>query len=360
MAAGSDNQHHSARAPALGLRFLFLFGLSVVVLILDHRDNHLDAVRRAISAAVYPLRIIVDAPVSLWRWTEDTLTSRHDLQLENSRLRAERLLTNARLQRYSALEAENARLRAMLEATRSVTDRVRVAEIMSVSANPFRHSIVIDKGTRDGVYDGQAMINADGVIGQVIETGLLSAQGLLISDPDHALPVEINRNGLRTIAVGTGEFDRLELPNLPNNADIEEGDLLVTSGLGGAFPAGYPVAVVNSVTRIPAEPFAAVAAEPSTNLNQVREIMLVWSNPADSPADNDPVDDSPVDGETENPATTNATGEPEPSTNDAGPATPVDNGSESPDQAVTQETSADALDPASEDAASGAGDEDDE
>lgn len=282
MAAGSDNQHHSPRAPALGLRFLFLFGLSVVVLILDHRDNHLDSVRRAISAAVYPLRIIVDAPVSLWRWTEDTLTSRNDLQLENSRLRAERLLTNARLQRYSALEAENARLRAMLEATKSVTDRVRVAEIMSVSANPFRHSIVIDKGTRDGVYDGQAMINADGVVGQVIEAGLLSAQGLLISDPDHALPVEINRNGLRTIAVGTGEFDRLELPNLPNNADIEEGDLLVTSGLGGAFPAGYPVAIVSSVTRIPAEPFAAVTATPSSHLNQVREIMLVWSNPDDA------------------------------------------------------------------------------
>lgn len=296
MAAGSDNQH-SARAPALGLRFLFLFGLSIVVLILDHRDNHLDAVRRAISAAVHPLRIIVDAPVSLWRWTEDTLTSRHDLQLENSRLRAERLLTSARLQRYSALEAENARLRAMLEARRSVTDRVRVAEIMSVSANPFRHTIVIDKGTRDGVYDGQAMINADGVIGQVIETGLLSAQGLLISDPDHALPVEINRNGLRTIAVGTGEFDRLELPNLPNNADIEEGDLLVTSGLGGAFPAGYPVGIVTDVTRIPAEPFAAVAAQPSTNLNQVREIMLVWSNPEDeqSPPDGAATDNS-IDG----------------------------------------------------------------
>ena len=300
MAAGSDNQH-SARAPALGLRFLFLFGLSIVVMILDHRDNHLDAVRRAISAAVYPLRIVVDAPVSLWRWTEDTMTSRHDLQLENSRLRAERLLTNARLQRYSALEAENARLRAMLEATRSVTDRVRVAEIMSVSANPFRHSIVIDKGTRDGVYDGQAMINADGVIGQVIETGLLSAQGLLISDPDHALPIEVNRNGLRTIAVGTGEFDRLELPNLPNNADIEEGDLLVTSGLGGAFPAGYPVGIVTEVTRIPAEPFAAVAAEPSTNLNQVREIMLVWSNPddAESPADSVTTDDAVDDADSE-------------------------------------------------------------
>lgn len=282
MAAGSDNQH-TARGPALGLRFLAVFVLSIVMLVIDHRQHHLDALRQAIAAGVYPLRIVVDAPVSLWEWAGSALTDRQELQLENSRLHAERLLTNARLQRYAALEAENARLRAMLEATKRVTDRVRVAELMSVSANPFRHSIVIDKGTRDGVYNGQSMIDADGVVGQVIKAGLLSSQCVLISDPDHALPVEVNRNGLRTIAVGTGEYDRLDLPFLPNNADIEEGDLLVTSGLGGAFPAGYPVAVVTAVTRVPAEPFASVSAEPATELNQVREVMLVWSNESDTP-----------------------------------------------------------------------------
>ncbi|MDH4109208.1 MAG: rod shape-determining protein MreC, partial [Gammaproteobacteria bacterium] len=148
---------------------------------------------------------------------------------------------------------------------------------MSVNGNPFRHSIVIDKGSRDGVYDGQAILDANGVLGQVIGTGAFSSEGLLISDPDHALPVEVNRNGLRTIARGTGEFDRLDLPFLPNNADIKEGDILVTSGLGGSFPAGYPVAVVESVQRLPAEPFAEVSARPSAALNQVREVMLVWS-----------------------------------------------------------------------------------
>ncbi len=287
MASGSDSQHRSPHPPALGLKFLLLFVLSIVILIVDHRDNHLDTLRRTISAAVYPLRVVVDAPVSVWRWLDETMTSRHELQLELSRLNVERLLTNARLQRYAALEAENARLRAMLEATGRVTDRVRVAELMAVSANPYRHSIVIDKGTRDGVYNGQAIIDADGVVGQVIETGLLSSQSVLISDPDHALPVEVNRNGLRTIAVGTGEFDRLALPFLPNNADIEEGDLLVTSGLGGAFPAGYPVAVVSQVTRVPAEPFAVVSATPSAKLNQVREVMLVWSTPATAVMDSD-------------------------------------------------------------------------
>ena len=130
---------------------------------------------------------------------------------------------------------------------------------------------------REVVYDGKAIVDANGVLGKDIETELMPAQAILISDAVHALPVEVNRNGLRTIARGTGEFDRLELPFLPNNADIRAGDLLVTSGLGGAFPAGYPVAVVNSVTRIPQQPFADVTATPSAALDQVREVMLIWS-----------------------------------------------------------------------------------
>jgi len=279
MAAAKSNQRiHSATSPALGLRLLLLAGLSVLLLVIDHRDNHLDTVRKAIGATVYPLRVIVDAPVSLWRWSQDTTASRNQLQIENSRLNTERLLTKARLQRYSALEAENARLRAMLEARAQVRDQVRVAEIMSASSNPFRHVLVVDKGTRDGVYNGQALVDANGVVGQIIEAGILSSQSILISDPDHALPVEVNRNGLRTIAVGTGDYEQLDLPFLPNNADIQPGDLLVTSGLGGAFPAGYPVAIIDSVTRIPQEPFAVVTAKPAAALNQIREVMLIWSS----------------------------------------------------------------------------------
>lgn len=283
VAARTDNAHRSTRTPALGLRFLLLAAMSILLLIADHRENHLETVRKALGAVVYPLRIVVDSPVSLWRWLQDTTAARNDLLLENSRLNAERLLTQARLQRFAALESENARLRAMLEATSRVRDQVQVAEIMSVSSNPFRHTLIIDKGTQDGVYDGQAMIDANGVVGQIIEAGLLSAQGVLISDPDHALPVEVNRNGLRTIAVGTGAFDRLDLPFLPNNADIREGDLLVTSGLGGSFPPGYPVGVIAEVTRIPQGPFAQISARPSAALNQVREIMLIWSGEAPPP-----------------------------------------------------------------------------
>ena len=281
------NSSNPARIPALGVRVLLLMAVSILLMVFDHRQNHLDTVRKAIGTAVYPVQVVVDAPFRLWGWIRESTTSRNELQLELSRLNAERLLTQARLQRQTALEAENARLRDLLEARSQVRDEIRVAEIMAVDANPYRHNIVIDIGERDGVYDGQAIIDAEGVVGQVIETGLTTSQAILISDPSHALPVEVNRNGLRTIAIGTGEFSRLDLPFLPNNADIQPGDLLVTSGLGGAFPSGYPVAKVDTVNRIPQEPFADVTAVPSSALDQVREVMLIWSaasRPGEDPA----------------------------------------------------------------------------
>jgi len=302
-ASTASRQHRSPYSPALGLRLLLLAGLSILLQYIDFRDDYLDTLRRAIGATVYPLRVIVDAPVSGWRWVGETTASRNELQLENSRLKTERLLTQARLQRYAALEAENARLRAMLEARERVRERVRVAEIMSVSANPFRHVIVVDKGTTDGVYNGQAIVDAEGVVGQVLEAGVASSECLLISDPGHDLPVEVNRSGLRTIARGTGDYAALDLPFLPNNADIEPGDLLVTSGLGGAFPAGYPVAVVETVKRLPQEPFASVTAAPLAALNQMREIMLIWPEPAASESEDDAnPDDSPEAADEEGPA----------------------------------------------------------
>ena len=275
VASGSSNTN-PARIPALGIRALVFIALSLLLMVLDHRQHYLDLVRQTLGAVVYPIQVAVDAPFRLWDWLGETSRDRQELQLELSRLQAERLITNARLQKLTALEAENARLRDLLEARSQVRDNIRVAEIMAVDANPFQHSIVIDVGQRDDVYDGQALVDAAGVIGQVIQTGLTTSQALLISDPSHALPVEVNRNGLRTIAKGTGELDRLDLPFLPNNADIEVGDLLVTSGLGGMFPAGYPVAIVTTVNRIPQEPFADVSAAPAASLDQVREVMLIW------------------------------------------------------------------------------------
>lgn len=288
MVASGTTNTNPARIPALGIRLVVLMLASILLMVLDHRENYLDTVRRTLSAIIYPVQIVVDAPFQLWSWFRDSTADRNELQLTISRLQAQQLLTDARLQRLTALEAENARLRSLLEARTQVSDEIRVAEIMAVDANPYRHSIVIDVGERDKVYEGQAIVDADGVVGQVIKTGLTTSQAILISDPGHSLPVEVNRNGLRTIANGTGELDRLDLPFLPNNADIREGDLLVTSGLGGAFPTGYPVAVVTTVNRIPQEPFADVSARPSASLDRVREVMLIWhggDNPEPDQAD---------------------------------------------------------------------------
>jgi rod shape-determining protein MreC len=278
-ARGSSNS--PTRIPALGARAIALIFLSILLMYLDHRDNHLDTVRNTIGVAMYPVQLAVDAPVRLFGWVREASNNRDELRLEVNRLKAERLLTNARLQRMTALEAENDRLRDLLDARERVRDVIRVAEILSVDADPYKHNLVIGIGSNDGVYDGQAIVDANGVVGQVIKTGLMTAQAILISDSNHALPVMVNRNGLRTIAVGTGEIDRLDLPFLANNADIRQGDLLVTSGLGGRFPAGYPVAVVQTVNRIPQQPFADVSATPAATLDQVREVMLIWSGPED-------------------------------------------------------------------------------
>lgn len=267
----------TGRIPALGIRFLALVLLSLVLMAVDHQQHHLERVRSVLGTALYPVRVVVNLPFAVWDWASEASASRNELQIENSRLRTERLLTQARLQKFRSLEAENARLRAILDAKALVPDQVRIAGIMGVDANPYRHTLVIDKGSDDGVYDGQPMVDSAGVVGQVISADRFTAQAILISDPDHALPVEVNRNGLRTIAVGTGALDRLDLPFLANNADIEEGDLLVTSGLGQAFPAGYPVAIVTKVTKLPQQPFAEVSAKPTAALDQVREIMLIWS-----------------------------------------------------------------------------------
>ncbi len=273
------------RIPALGVRTIALLILSIILMVYDHRTQQLDTVRRAIGAVVYPLQVVVDTPARVWGWMVESSTSRNELELENARLRVAQRLTRAELQQLLALEAENARLRDLLEARDRITGDVRVAGIMSVDANPFRHNIVIDVGTQDRVYEGQSLIDASGVVGQVLKTGRSSSQAILISDPDHALPVEVNRNGLRTIAFGTGQFDRLDLPYLPNNADIEPGDLLVTSGLGGAFPPGYPVARVMEVNRLPQQQFAEVSAKPEASLNQVREVMLIWMGDEDGDGD---------------------------------------------------------------------------
>ena len=262
---------------SLGLRFFLLAVVSLISMVVDHRNDYLSQVRQVFSIAVYPIEIAVNFPFKTWRWAAVSLAERTTLLSDNAELKGAQLNYDVRLQRMAALEAENGRLRAMLDSSSRVDDRVLVAEILAVDLDPYRQHFLINRGLEDGVYVGQALLDANGIVGQIVGVEVFTSEAVLISDADHALPVSVNRNGLRTIAVGTGDSGRLRLPYLTNSADIEFGDFLVSSGLGGVFPSGYPVGRVLEVNRRPGQSFAEVIAEPVAKLDQAREVLLVWS-----------------------------------------------------------------------------------
>ena len=264
------------RGPALGTRLFLLLACPILLMVLDSREDYLQYIHSKLNIVVYPIQAAVDLPFALADWVSTSLASRRQLLAENRDLRRQQLRSDASVQKMIAIEAEHARLRALMDTAALMTDRTMVTEIMAIDLNPYRRLLTINKGSSAGAYRGQALVDAFGIVGQISDLGPLSSQVLLISDPEHAVPVEVNRNGLRTIAVGTGDAQILNLPFLPNNADIRLGDLLVTSGLGGVFPAGYPVAEVNQIEVNPSQPFAHVEAAPAAELDKVRELLLIW------------------------------------------------------------------------------------
>ena len=276
--------------------------LSITLMAVDHRYQHLETVRSGLAVITYPLYLLADLPNTLSRWLGEAFASRNQLARDNERLHAENLELRGLLQKFDTLETENRRLRDLLGSSIKVGDRVLIAELSSVDLDPYKQQISINRGQTAGVYEGQAVVDAHGVVGQVTHTTPFSATVLLVSDVSHAMPVEVLRSGLRTIAVGTGLSSQLDLPYLPNDADIQPGDLLVSSGLGGKFPAGYPVAEVAAVRRLPEQPFAQVTARPKAHLDRSREVLLVWpvaevqvgSPPAEpGAADSDTVEATP-------------------------------------------------------------------
>ncbi len=241
----------------------------------DHRQNHLETVRSVLSAVVYPIQAAVDVPVQAARSFVDGFISRTAIFEENEKLRRDNLLIQSRLEKYAELEAENRRLRGLLGSAEKVAEKVLIAELLAVDMDPFRRGILLNKGTVDGVSVGQSLIDANGILGQVVHAGPLTSSALLITDPSHALPVRVNRTGLRSVATGVGPVNHLRLTHIPNNVDLRKGDLVVTSGLGGRFPAGYPVGTVVRVERDAGQPFAEVDIRPSANLDRNREVLLV-------------------------------------------------------------------------------------
>jgi rod shape-determining protein MreC len=261
----------------LGLRLFLALLLVAALLWADLRYSGLATVRSAIDTALTPIYLIADIPSLIGDWQDNTIRSRQRLLEDNDRLRRENLVLQARSQQLSSMQADNARLRTLLNSTALLRDDVLVSEIIGVSPDPVRHQLVLDKGAEAGVYLGQPLIDAQGLIGQVVGVGMTTSRVLLVTDSTHSVPVQVNRSGVRAVAEGMGSLDQLAVHHVTATTDIQAGDLLVTSGLGGRFPIGYPVAIVSAVERSPGEAFARIIATPTAELDRARHVLLVFS-----------------------------------------------------------------------------------
>jgi rod shape-determining protein MreC len=259
------------------LRLLLAILVVVGLIIADLRFNSLTSTRAVLNTAAAPVFWLIDIPSRLFQWGDTHIQSRAQLLEENERLQRENLVLQSRSHQMASLHADNARLRSLLNSSALLRDDVLVAELIGVSPDPVRHQLILNKGENDGVFLGQPLIDADGLMGQVIEVGIAHSRALLITDATHSIPVQVNRNGVRAIAEGIGSLDSLEIHHVSATTDIQEGDLLVTSGLGGRFPVGYPVAFVSSIERDPGEMFIRVSARPSAALDRSRHILLVFT-----------------------------------------------------------------------------------
>ncbi|MCB1656423.1 MAG: rod shape-determining protein MreC, partial [Pseudomonadales bacterium] len=244
----------------------------------DARFTLLKPVRSQMSLVLMQSYWITDLPQRLWQGVASQFGSRTELVADNEKLKTENLLLQGRMQKLAALTEQNVRLRELLNSSALVNEKVEVAELIGMDPNPFTHRIIINKGERDGVVLGQPVLDARGLMGQVVELMPYTSRVLLLTDTTHSIPVQVNRNGLRAIASGTGNPERLELRHVADTADIKVGDLLVSSGLGQRFPAGYPVATVKEVIHDSGQPFAIVRAVPTAALNRSRYLLLVFSD----------------------------------------------------------------------------------
>ncbi len=266
------------RGPSLQLRLFLAVIISIAAIVADSRFGVFSHVRVYLSSLVSPLQYMANAPGTLLDTMSTQVQTRADL-IEQTKQQEQQLFTlRARLLKMDQLEHENQRLRELLGSPVHKESRKMVAELLSVDSDPFSHQVLINKGALDGVYNGQAVINDQGVIGQVLHVGSTTSRVLLITDSSHGIPVRVLRNDLRAIASGSGELDKLELRNLPRNTDIQVGDLLVTSGLGGRFPEGYPVATVTRSEYVEGKPFAQIEAKPLVELDRLRYLLLLWTD----------------------------------------------------------------------------------
>ncbi|MCG9713093.1 rod shape-determining protein MreC [Shewanella insulae] len=262
-----------ARGISNQFRLTLAIVLSVILLVANDR---LEQVRQSISSLLSPLQYVANIPGAVLDWSAESIATRNMLAKQNKQLLRQQLLMSERLQRFEHLRQENDRLRALLGSPVHMDSKKMVAEVMEVASDPFRHYVVLNHGARSGVFVGQPVVDAHGVVGQVVEISELTSRVLLISDVTHAIPVRVTRNDVRLVVQGIGELDELELRHVAKSTDLRVGDLLVSSGLGKRFPEGYPVARVMKVERDDGQSYATVTAQPLAALDRIRYLLLIW------------------------------------------------------------------------------------
>lgn len=261
------------------LRLLTYLALGVAMMVSDHRGGVLSRIRQTATVAIEPLWWLASQPARLFAFTEAAVSNQTRLNRENLALQQRLLLSQARIERLQALAEENQRLRALLGGTRGDRLAVQLASILGIDLDPVQQRIVLDVGADQGVHVGQAVIDAGGVLGQVSAVTPTRSTALLVTDPDHAVPVQSVRSGLRLIAYGTGHSDRLLVPNIPLSGDLKVGDDLLTSGIGGRFPAGFPVGRVVALAPDANHAFVEATLAPAARLDRSGDVLLVWNLP---------------------------------------------------------------------------------
>ena len=251
--------------------------LTLVLLVLDTTTSVLTPVKSYLMDAAKPLYSLSNMPNRLLNFGNDKAMSKEDVLLKNAQLEAEVLVLRAKVQKLAALTIENVRLRELLNASAPIKERLLLAEVIAVSPNPLLHYVMIDKGSEDNVYEGQAVVDAHGLFGQVIEVASHSSRVLLISDQRHAVPIQMDRTGAHLIAEGMNDFNELSIPSVALTSDVVKGDVLSTSGLGGVFPVGYPLGRVADVVHDEGLPFAIIKVKPFAHLDRARHVLLLFS-----------------------------------------------------------------------------------
>ncbi len=280
MAIARDNAASLfAEGGASTLRLILYLATAITIMVIDHRANYLHTLRATASVVVEPVYRLAALPADIARATREAVATQDQLARENRELREQLLLAQARLNRLDALLAQNARLKDLLDAQKNLGLSVQFARLIDVDLDPFRHRVVLNVGATQGARVGQPIIDAQGVMGQLVEVLPNTAVAMLITDPTHAIPVVVERTGLRTIAYGSGATDRLELRDIPRSADIKSGDKLLTSGLGGRFPPGFPVGTIGSVSTDRKGMFIAATALPAAALDRSGEVLLLQDQP---------------------------------------------------------------------------------